>query len=121
MMGLNFCLQNLILEFKCSIRLALPLVASEIIYALNNFVAIIIVAHLGKEQLAANTLVWSIYLAVIVFVIGTMGSIGTMISQYFGAKNDRYIGICFNQGIIIAVAFSLPMISFCLTKVCLAA
>ena len=51
-------------------RLAVPLVASEVIYGLNSFIATIMVAHLGQEQLAANALVWSIYISVIVFFIG---------------------------------------------------
>ena len=90
-------------------RLAVPLVASEVIYGLNSFIATIMVAHLGQEQLAANALVWSIYISVIVFFIGIFCSVSVMSSQSFGAKDQIGVSICFKQGLIMAIAFSLPM------------
>jgi len=104
-----FNLPNIISEFKYSFKLALPLIATEVIYALNSFIATVMVAHLGKEQLAANALVWSIYLAVIVFFIGIFCAISVMVAQSFGAKDDVGIGICFKQGLIMAIILALPM------------
>ncbi|MEI8055666.1 MAG: MATE family efflux transporter [bacterium] len=104
-----FSLPNIISEFKCSTKLALPLIATEIIYALNGFIATIMVAHLGQEELAANALVWSIYLAVTVFFVGILCVTSTMVSQSFGAKDDVGISICFKQGLIMAIILALPM------------
>lgn len=104
-----FSLSNIIAEFRSSTKLAMPLVASEVIYALNGFMATVMVAHLGKEQLAANALVWSIYIAVILFFIGMLCAVGVMVAQSFGAKDDLGISICFKQGLILAVIFAVPM------------
>ena len=101
-----FSLSNILSEFKCSIKLALPLIASEVIYALNGFIATVMVAHLGKEQLAANALVWGIYLVVILFFIGIFLSVSIMVAQSFGAKDNHSIGVCFKQGLIMAFLFA---------------
>lgn len=102
-------LPNITSELKYSIRLAIPLIASEVLYGLNSFVATIMVSHLGKEQLAANALAWHIYVAVIIFFIGILCAIGIMVSQSFGAKDKIGISISFKQGLIAAIVLSLPM------------
>jgi len=101
-----FSLPNILSEFKHSIRLALPLIASEVLYALNGFIATIMVAHLGKEQLAANALVWEIHIAVALFFIGILCSVSIMVAQSFGAKDNHSINACFKQGLIMAFLFA---------------
>lgn len=108
-MSLSIGLSKVISEFRCSIRLALPIIASEVIYALNSFIATIMVSHLGKEHLAANALVWSIYLVVIFFFMGVFCSVSVMVAQSFGANDHDGIRVCFKQGLIMAVILSLPM------------
>ena len=108
-MTVIFRLPNIISEFKYSIRLAVPLVASEVVYGLSNFIATVMVSRLGEKELAANALGWSSYLAVIVFFIGIFCAVGVMSSQSFGAKDNTGSGICFKQGLIMAIVFALPM------------
>lgn len=100
---------NIILEFKRSIRLVLPMIATEIVYSSTGFISTIMVAHLGKGQMAANILVWSIYWAVIVFFLGILSSVSVMAAHSFGANDNAGVGICFKQGLIMAIIFSLPM------------
>ncbi len=102
-------LPKIVSEFKYSIKLAIPLVASEVIYGLNNFIATTMVSRLGKEELAANALVWGIYLAVSVFFVGIFCAVGIMCAQSFGAKDKVGCSICFKQGLVMAMVFSLPM------------
>lgn len=96
-------------ELKRSILLALPLIASELTYAANGFIAVVMIAHLGKIELAANALVWSIYITVIVFFIGIFSSVSVLVAQSFGAKDDHSISVSFRQGLIMALLFALPM------------
>lgn len=100
----------IISEFKNSIRLAIPLIASEVMMALSGFVATMMVANLGEQQLAANALVWEIYLAVIIFFMGILCSVSILVSHSFGANNERSIGICFKQGLIMACLCAPVMI-----------
>jgi multidrug resistance protein, MATE family len=90
-------------------RLALPLIASEVIYALSGFFATIMVAKLGKNYLAANALVWTIHIATLIVVIGILCSVSIMVAQSFGAKDNRSIAICFKQGLIMALIFAPPL------------
>lgn len=96
-------------ELKRSILLALPLIASELTYAVNGFIAVVMIAHLGKTELAANALVWSIYVVVVLFFVGIFSSVSILIAQSFGAKDDHSISVCFRQGLIMAFGFALPM------------
>ena len=78
------------------------------------------IAHLGKEQLAANALVWEIYIAVIVFFIGILCSVSIMVAQSFGAKDNHSISVCFKQGLIMALIFTpLMMLSMWLAPIAL--
>jgi len=104
-----FSLSNITSEFRRSSKLALPLIASEVILALSGFIATVMVAHLGTVELAANSLVWKIYLTVILFFIGILYAISIMIAQSFGASDNKGISICFKQGLIMSILFSLPM------------
>ncbi len=105
-MNSTFSLSNILSEFKYSIRLALPLIASEAIIALGVFIATIMVAHLGEDHLAANALVWEIYISVVVFFINILCSVCIMVSQSFGAEDTHSISVCFKQGIIMAIIFA---------------
>ena len=105
----TFSLSKIFSEFQCSSRLALPLVAANVIIALNGFFATIMVSHLGKAALAANSLVWTIYVTVIVFFVGVLSAISIMMSQSFGASDDKSISICFKQGLIMTAISAVPM------------
>lgn len=104
-----YTLSNTLAEIRRSLRLAFPLIASEIIYALNAFIATIMIAHLGRDQLAANALCWGVYIAVSVFFMGIYSGVGIMGAQNFGAKDQASIVICFKQGLILASGLSIPM------------
>jgi MATE family multidrug resistance protein len=101
-----FTLPKIFSEFKYSIQLALPLIASEIIYALSGFAATIMIARLGKNYLAANALVWNIHIAIILIAIGILCAVSIMVAQSFGAKDNRGISICFKQGLIMGLIFA---------------
>lgn len=96
-------------ELKQSLKLSIPLIATEIIYALNGFISTVMIAGLGKEYLAANALAWNIYIAIILFTIGILCAISTMISHSFGANDNLTIGICFKQGMILAIVLAAPI------------
>jgi MATE family multidrug resistance protein len=93
-------------EARLSLKIALPIIAFEIIFALSGFFATVMIAHLGNESLAAHSLVWNIYQTVLLFVIGILFSVSILISQSFGAKDHHSIKICFTQGLLLAIIAS---------------
>lgn len=96
-------------EFKTSMLLSIPMIATEIIYSLAGFIATVFVAHLGKEQLAANALFWGIYITLIVLFIGVLSSVSIMVAHSFGANDKKGISVCFKQGLILSIICSIPM------------
>lgn len=108
-MNTLFSFSNIVREVKSSLRLALPLIASEMIYALNGFFATVMIAHQGRAQLGANALVWGVYIAVILFFIGVLSAVSIMVSHSYGAEDNHGVAQNFKQGIILAVVFALPM------------
>lgn len=96
-------------ELKTSLKLALPLIASEVIYGLNGFMATLMISHLGKYQLAANVLVWGIYLTIIVICAGILSAVGILVAQSKGAKDEKSISVCFKQGLILALLLTIPV------------
>jgi len=107
-----FSLLNIKTEIKHSAILILPLIATEIFYGINGFVSNVMVAHLGVYQLAANALVWNIYLAIILFFIGILSVVSIMTAQSYGANDAHGIAQNFKQGLILAILFSLPITFF---------
>lgn len=101
---------NFFLEAKALIKLFLPLLLSQITYAISLFAAILMVGHLGKDALAALALVSSIYSALCAFFYGIFVSISVLVSQNFGAKNDKNIQLIVSQGFVLAVICSIPFI-----------
>lgn len=108
-MTCNHHTTNIFNELKQSLVLSIPLIATEVIYALNGFVATIMISGLGKEYLAANALAWNIYIAIILFTIGILCAISTMTAHSFGANDHATIGICFKQGMLLAIAMAVPV------------
>jgi multidrug resistance protein, MATE family len=96
-------------EIRQSLRLSIPLVASELMYGLSGFVATIFVAHLGHNELAAGALVWSIYITLILFFIGILCATGILASQSYGANDYKGVRTATQQGFILAAIFTAPM------------
>jgi MATE family multidrug resistance protein len=105
----QYSFQDIFSELRVSFRLSLPLIASEIIYGLSGFISTIMVAHLGSKALAANALVWTVFIALIVFFIGVLCAVSVMVAQCHGANDKEGIRIASKQGILLAIALSIPM------------
>jgi MATE family multidrug resistance protein len=105
----SISLSNIVTEFKKSMRLSLPLVAAQLIYALNGFIATIMIAHMGRDALAASALVWSTFVTLILFFIGILNAVGILVAQNYGAENHEGIEHATAQGFILAFLFAVPM------------
>jgi len=104
-----YSITNIFNESKRSLRLSLPLIGAQLIYAISGFFATLIVAHLGRDELAANALVWSVFTFLIVTFIGVLCSISILVAQSYGAKDYPGIKIVTGQGFILALVLSVPM------------
>jgi len=92
-------------------RLSLPLIASQLMYGLSGFISTVMIAHLGKNALAANVIVWGVFIALILFFIGILNAVSIMVAQSYGAKDEHGIQQATSQGIVLGILFTIPMIA----------
>lgn len=88
-------------EAKKSLKLAIPLLFSEWLYALNFFVTTWISARLGREALAAMALAQSIYFFLLMMISGISAATAILVSQDLGSKNLGGIKHAFVQSILL--------------------
>jgi MATE family multidrug resistance protein len=108
---MQLTLSAIIEEARQSLKVSVPLIASEIIFALSGFFATIMIAGLDQEILAAHAIVWSIYLPIIVFSMGILFSVSILVSQSFGARDNKSIRVGFMQGLLLGL-LSSPLSMF---------
>ena len=105
----NYIFRSVFLELRKSMRLSLPLIGSQLIYALNGIITTIMVAHLGRDELATNALVWVVYITLVLFFIGILNAVCVLVAQNHGANDDHGVHLAVTQGIILAFIFTIPM------------
>jgi len=88
-------------EAKKSLNLAIPLLFSEWLFALNFFVITWIAAQLGREALAAIALAQSIYFFLMMMISGISAATAILAAQDLGSKNLDAVKHIFAQSILL--------------------
>lgn len=96
-------------EVKQSLQLSLPLIASQLSYAITVFVSTWIMAHLGRDVLAAAGLADVIWIALIASSMGTLSATSILISQYFGGNKPSDIQLVASQSILFGCLIIIPV------------
>jgi len=104
-----YSFKSIFTEFRRSMRLSLPLIASQMVYALSGFIATAMIAHLGRNELAVNAIVWTTFVTLILFFIGILNAVSILVAQSYGAKEKQGVELAVAQGLILAVLFAIPM------------
>lgn len=95
-------------ELKRSLSISFPMIISQLVYALNGFIATAFIAHLGKHELATNALVWGIFITLILFFIGVLSAVSVVVAQRHGANDIDGMRQTLSQGMILAVLSAIP-------------
>lgn len=88
-------------EAKKSLTLAIPLLFSEWLFALNFFVVTWISAQLGREALAAIAVAQSIYFFLMMMISGISAATAILAAQNLGSKNIGSIKDVFAQSVLL--------------------
>ncbi len=94
-------------EIKTTFLLFLPLLLSQVTYAISTFIGTAMIGQLGKDALAALALVSSTYSCLCALFYGVFVSIGILVSEAVGAKQYEKIREITSQGFMLALAFSV--------------
>ena len=95
---------------KNVINLALPMAGSRLIQMLSGFIGMLMLARLGHSVLAASMLMTSTQVTIIVIFISLLFSMSVVVGQAYGAKQYDEIGAILQQGCILALILSIPLI-----------
>lgn len=88
---------------------ALPVSASGIISMISSFIAMMMVAQLGQEPLAAGALAVTTFITVMTMTATIFYALGILISHHRGQdKAHAHIGLIFKNGVWLAIFMSLP-------------
>ena len=90
--------------------LAGPIVLTQLGTMLLGAVDILMLGRLGVDELDAAALGNLLLFGALVFGMGVLMGLDPIISQAFGAANQRRLGVALQQGIVVACIISLPLI-----------
>ncbi|OGO91232.1 MAG: hypothetical protein A3F10_01995 [Coxiella sp. RIFCSPHIGHO2_12_FULL_42_15] len=85
------------------LSLALPMAWSRFIQMMGWFVGMLMVAHLGKEELAASALINATQITCCVIFMSLLFAIGVVAGRLFGEEKPYELGTLFQQSFIFSI------------------
>ncbi len=92
--------------------LALPMAGSQLLNVASGFLCMALLAVLGHQVLAASALIFTTQLSIMVSGMAILFSLGVLISHAYGAKDSAAIGNLVQQGWILGIIISIPVMLF---------
>ncbi|NNF04304.1 MAG: MATE family efflux transporter [Rhodothermales bacterium] len=89
-----------------TLKLAGPIVVTQIAHISLSFVDTVMVGRLGAEALAGISLGSTLFFNTLIFCMGVLMAVGPMVSQAFGAKEADPIGRSVRQGLWLAAVLT---------------
>ena len=94
-------------DLGATMRLALPLIASQVAGFGTNIVEVVLAGHLGPEVLGAVAVGNNVWMIPLMAVVGTMMAMPPSIAQLDGAGRRQEIAAMFRQGLFLAIGLGL--------------
>ncbi|XP_069082468.1 multidrug and toxin extrusion protein 2-like isoform X2 [Pleurodeles waltl] len=96
-------------KVKSLMKLAVPLIISQMLLFLINLVSTMFCGHLGKEELDAVTIANNVMSVLgFSFGVGFSAAADTLLSQTFGGKNLKQIGVILQQSLLMLILICFP-------------
>lgn len=95
-------------EARALVRLALPIVASQLGLIAMQTTDVIMLAQLGPAYMAACSLGFAVYFNVWLFCLGILISSASLVAQAYGARDYRGVRRSVRQAFWVALSLCLP-------------
>ena len=95
-------------DFYQLLKLALPLSVTALMHGANGFFQTLFLSHLGHKAMVAGAIANWLFGIFIMVVFGTLSSINILVSHKHGAKDTQGVACVIQDGLLLAVAFSIP-------------
>lgn len=96
-------------QVKKTLSLSLPMAGSRFIQMLTGFIGMVMLAHLGRQVLAASALINSTMATCILIFISFVFAVSFTVGQLYGAKDYPAIGALVQQSLLLSLILSLCM------------
>jgi MATE family multidrug resistance protein len=97
-------------ELRETLRLAVPVVLTQLGVIAMTTVDTIFVGRLGATQLSAVALANSLAVTAVLIGMGTLMGLDPVVAQAYGARRDAECGHAMRHGLLLAVVLSIPII-----------
>jgi MATE family, multidrug efflux pump len=95
-------------EFRPMLALALPVVLAELGWMTMGLVDTLMVGRLSAEAIGAVGIGSSVFMGVVIFAMGLMLGLDTLVSQAFGAERLEECHRWLIHGTVLAIVLSIP-------------
>lgn len=103
--------ERLIEKFKLFITILIPILITQVIMSMMNFVDTVMSGKAGATDLAGVAIGSSIWVPVFTGINGILIAVTPIIAQYIGAQKTNKISVTVKQAIYLAVILALIIIS----------
>jgi len=100
---------NLKAEAKIILLLSLPIIANGFLESAYGFMNTLLAAHLGEAKLAANALVSTLFITLMVIFWGIISGVPVVISHYHGANKTSHIIGVMRDSLILSLLACIPI------------
>ena len=94
---------------KSTLNMAAPIVGARVTHAVNAFLCMIMIAHLGHAQLAAGALINSVSFVLLVPLFQLFFAVGVLVGHNYGAQQHHEIGAVVRQGLLLGIILGIPV------------
>lgn len=104
-------LRDLRQEFRPMFHLAIPVVLAEMGWMTMGMVDALMVGRISPEAIGAVGVGTSLFMGVVIFAMGLMLGLDTLVSQAYGAGRFEECHRWLFHGVVLALVLSVPMIA----------
>ncbi|MEO1181688.1 MAG: MATE family efflux transporter, partial [Cyanobacteria bacterium J06636_28] len=100
--------QDLKIEIREFLKLAIPLASAQVAQAMTGFVDTVMMGWLGQASLAAGGLAVMVFMSFLMTGTGVLSSVSSLVAQAYGAQKPLRVGQVTRQGLWIALLMTIP-------------